>query len=774
MRALIVVTLIAGGCARSTASPPAPGDAPAPAARLPGDAIAFRFVEHAGEAQVTGALDEAWRALAYPAKVLRPYGGLRGAAAFRVVELALADADVKTYGQPGHAHQTSAARYDPVWNRTRAVYESKSALFAPSPSRYRFSVPPIAGGVLRLAIAIAPGSDEAEFVVEADGRRVWARAIPRSESGSWIAEEIPVDSAREIVLATTGKGVGFWGYPVLIERDAGAAGANVIVVIIDTLRSDALAVMPRLQQLAERGLRCDQAITAATWTRPSLIAMLGGDLPTTIGQSAEEMIPADRERRRFYAVSPPLLPRLLASDGYLARAIGNNFFLLGYPQIGLDLGFDEVDDIRHPVLDTPAITAAAIAFLEAHAREPFLLQLHYDAPHWPYTPPPEYLARVTPPPGFPEDALARAYLAEAAYADEYLGRVVDALARLHLEERTLLVVLGDHGEIFDHAHSHTVEALHQPTLHHHGWSAYDEILRVPLVMAMPGTVPTARVTAQVSLVDVEPTILDVLGRPLRPGTRGRSLLPLARGVTESERVAFVEGQDVRAVRAGGWLYLRRSDGRLTRDDGTRVTVDEELYDLARDPLQHHDLARAGDPQLQQMRTLFARELPTAPVAPEPVLHLQIAPDVRPHIIEGTLRTDGTVSIRNAAGAEVTPLDAHTLALRLRDAALVEVVIDPPTAQVALTLTRDGMPIAPSEVLVGGFGLPLLAGARALVLDGERVTWLDAARAPVPGERGEVLLWRDPSTVTALPAVSARNNQEVGDMMRRWGYAQPGK
>ena len=208
-------------------------------------------------------------------------------------------------------------------------------------------------------------------------------------------------------------------------------------------------------------------------------------------------------------------------------AIGNNFFLLGYPQIGLTLGFEEVADIRDPVLDTPAISNAAIAFIEAHRDEPWFLHLHYDAPHWPYTPPPAYLTKVPAMP-FPADTMARAYLAEAAYADDYLGRVIDALDRLKLSERTLVVVVGDHGEVFDHAHAQTVEAMHQPTLHHHGWSGYDELLRVPLVFRMPGTVPKKTIAQQVSFVDLEPTIRELAGIAPREGARGRSLVPLWR------------------------------------------------------------------------------------------------------------------------------------------------------------------------------------------------------------------------------------------------------
>jgi len=602
------------------------------------------------------------------------------------------------------------------------------------------------------------------------------RAVPATLAGTWSALTQPLPpGAHEIALVTHGTSPAFWGDPLLVDRGAGRPGPNVLFVVIDTLRIDALPAMPRLRALAAEGASFTQAITAATWTRPSVLAMLGGDLPTALGQGAEEMIPSDGDRRRFYAIAPPLLPRVLAERGRRSVAIGNNFFLLGYPQIGLTLGFEEVADIRHPVLDTPAITNAAVAFLESHRDEPWFLHLHYDAPHWPYTPPPAYLAKVPAMP-FPADAMARAYLAEAAYADDYFGRVIDALDRLKLSDKTLVVVVGDHGEVFDHAHSHTVEALHQPTLRHHGWSGYDELLRVPLVVRMPGTVPAAQVAAQVSLVDIEPTIRALCGIAPRPGARGRSLAPLWRGAAEGERVAFVEGQDVRAVRAGGWAYLRRGDGRLLLDSGARVDRSEELYDLAHDPAQHDDLAHKAPADLARMRALFDREAPTPRDAPVAVVHLRVAPDARPHVVDGILRSDGAISLRGVAGAEASPVDAHSVRLILRGAAEVDLAIDPPTARLELSLRRDGTPLSPAQLLLGEFALPLLAGAERLALEGERLTWIDAARPPLPGERGEVLLWRDPSPITslALPAAAAKSSSEVAGMMRRWGYAQPGK
>ena len=782
MRRAAVALLLLAGCGRSPtrSAHAAPSAKPAVAiAHAPGDAIAYRFVDHAGEATVASPpLAEAWRALAYPAKLVDPYTGLRGDQIFRVAELALADADVASYGTPHPIAPAKARtlRFDPVWNRTRAVYESKRSLFAPGQTRYRFSVPACAHGELQASLAVVPGGGDVDFVVEVDGAPQLRKTIPAAQAGAWIAVTQPLGpGAHEIALVTDGQSTAFWGDPVIVDRGAARPTPNVLFVVIDTLRVDALPAMPRLRALAGEGVSFTQAITAATWTRPSVLAMLGGDLPTALGQGAEEMIPSDGDRRRFYAIAPPLLPRIFEARGYRSVAIGNNFFLLGYPQIGLTLGFEEVADIRHPVLDTPAISNAAVAFIEAHRDEPWFLHLHYDAPHWPYTPPPAYLAKV-PEMTFPDDPMARAYLAEAAYADDYLGRVIDALDRLHLSERTLVVVVGDHGEIFDHAHSETVEALNQPTLHHHGWSGYDELLRVPLVMRMPGTLPQKTIGEQVSFVDIEPTIRDLVGIAPRPGERGRSLAPLWRGETEPERPAFVEGQDVRVVRAGGWAYLRRSDGRLVLDGGKRVVRAEELYDVVHDPAEHQDLAAREPAVLARMRALFDREAPTARDAPVAVVHLRVAPDERAHVVEGTLQSDGAIWVRGVAGAEASPVDAHTVRLTLRGAAQVDLAIDPPTARMTLALKRDGTPVAPRQVLLGEFALPLLADAAELRLEGERLTWIDAARPPVPGDRGEILLWRDPSPITplALPPAGGKSSSEVAGMMRRWGYAQPAK
>ncbi|HRI55443.1 MAG TPA: sulfatase, partial [Pseudomonadota bacterium] len=503
-------------------------------------------------------------------------------------------------------------------------------------------------------------------------------------------------------------GMAVWGTPEVWAEGAGAKAPNLLLILVDTLRADAAGEMPRLQEYAQRsGVQFTQAITAATWTRPAVLALLGGDLPSAIGQNAEDMIPKERDRQRFYALDRHLLPRILHEQGFLVSAIGNNFFLLGYPQIGLSLGFDEVADVRHPVLDSPAITRAALQYFARHKRRPFFLQLHYDAPHWPYSPPPEYLARVPArdavalaggpltseakagaAPSF--DPQARAYLAEAAYADAEVAKVLAGLQKEGLAERTLVVIFGDHGEVFDPRHNHFVLALKQPTLYHHGWSAYDETLRVPLVIGMPGRLPAGVVVAdQVRLTDVAPTILEALGLPsLRGalpgglGASGQSLVPLIQGEREpAERPAFVEGQNVRALRADGFLYLRRSDPRLQRapasatasaGSGPVQLVPEELYSLKDDPRQHKNLLigprdLAVERALGAMRAAFARNSPPLPEALLPVTHLLLALGGGPaRVLAGVISSaDAQLSVAGVSGCEVSPLGPGRLEVTLR-------------------------------------------------------------------------------------------------------------
>lgn len=856
----------------------------APPAQLPGERLVARLCDRAGEARLTHGergLSQTLAALDTPYKLVSPYSGLRGEAALRVVEVAVTEPDVERYPAPPRPTDAAAGgerptadrqapRFDPVWNRYRGVYESKLALLAPPSSCYRFRLALPQGAkaaTLSFAAAVIPpqavpkgGGAPLDLTVLFDDKELWRQRVGPTQGGRWLPAEVALpaspeakpggDGQRELALcsqpAAEGPlaGTAVWGAPEIWAPEQGAAAPNLLLIIVDTLRADALPAMPRISQYARSGARFTQAITAATWTRPALLGLLGGDLPSAVGQNAEDMIPKERDRQRFYALDRKLLPRVLREAGLKVAAVGNNFFLLGYPQIGLSLGFDEVDDVRHPVLDSPAITRAAVQFLRKNRDRAFFLQLHYDAPHWPYSPPPEHLAQVTagqtaelsglgeapkapagtPGTSGPVDPQARAYLGEAAYADAQVAEVLQELGRLKLDQRTLVVILGDHGEVFDSRHSHFVQALKQPTMYHHGWAAYDEVLRVPLVMAMPGRLPAGRVIDdQVRLVDVAPTVLESLGlwekRAALPGgasAEGQSLVPLLLGEREpAERPAFAEGQNVRALRQGGFLYLRRPDPRL-RAAPANVTattpsgvgpvrmVTEELYDLSSDPRQHRDLlAGPRSPEIERtlarLRAEFVQRAPRPPEARLPITHLALAAGSGARVLSGVLLSeDPQLSLLGVRNGEVTPQQPGRLEVLLRSGGQLDVQVDP-GAKLTLALTLDGLPLGREQLLIGPYGLPLLASSVSpgapvppdlavssaqsdadelpqIVLGGGALSRLVAAYPPVLGERGEVLMWRDQSSpgaaATTLSRPAASTQSEVATMMRDWGYSQP--
>ena len=171
------------------------------------------------------------------------------------------------------------------------------------------------------------------------------------------------------------------------------------------------------------------------------------------------------------------------------------------------------------------------------------------------------------------------YCAEVEHADRELGRLLAALRSRFDAEGTLVVVVGDHGEgLGDHDLVGHIEQL------------YDSLLHVPLVLWAPGVLPAGVVVDEpVGLVDVWPTVAELLGLPPPAGARGRSLVPLVRGAARSAAPLLAQtfrpeaAHDLEALFEGGHKLVREPEsGRL------------ELYDLRADPGELTNLA-AADP-----------------------------------------------------------------------------------------------------------------------------------------------------------------------------------
>ena len=145
-------------------------------------------------------------------------------------------------------------------------------------------------------------------------------------------------------------------------------------------------------------------------------------------------------------------------------------------------------------------------------------------------------SRTSPPVPYDQLFADRPYDGEIAYADESLGTLLDRLKRDGLYDRTLVVFTADHGEGLSEHDELT-----------HSYLLYDSTLHVPLVMRGPGVAPGRRVAGRVRLVDVAPTVLDVLDIPVPADMQGRSLEPLLSGRLRRARGAHALRRDALAA-----------------------------------------------------------------------------------------------------------------------------------------------------------------------------------------------------------------------------------
>ena len=406
----------------------------------------------------------------------------------------------------------------------------------------------------------------------------------------------------------------------------GRTPRRIVLVSVDTLRADALSAYrpggtgrrtPAIDALADDGLQFELAYSPAPWTLPSLVSILTG------------LAPAAHQAVGFESGLGPATTTLaerLAARGYHTAAIVHNDLLS--PKRGLSQGFAEYMDLTEPwfggsvgaallqrVLpatfpprswpSTADHTNTVLEWLDRNADRDFFLWIHYFDPHAPYAPPREYLAGAPPAgvsPTFAEgfegqkvsmegvvvpDATERRWVrelydAEARYVDASLGRLVAWLKQRALYDDTLLVLTSDHGEEFwEHG------ALG------HGHSMYDEVLRVPLVVKLPGARQRGVLPGPVSTVAVTPTILDLAGVPysdqdmsspsLRPLFDGRTAA--AAPIVSTSQMLFDRRETVRFDR---YRYI------VSRVDGR-----EELYDLDSDPVERQSVAPARPEEVRR-------------------------------------------------------------------------------------------------------------------------------------------------------------------------------
>lgn len=282
----------------------------------------------------------------------------------------------------------------------------------------------------------------------------------------------------------------------------------VVVISIDTLRSDRLPAYgydgvetPAVDRLAADGVVFEHAYAHAPTTLPSHASILTGLLPGEHGARDNGGFTVDE--------SVPTLAGTLAGIGYRTGGFVSAFPIRA--ATGIARGFDVYDDdfaadpgaglgeIQRP---GAATLARALDWLDEPSEAPPFLFFHLFEPHRPYEPPPPFAARFEP------------YDGEIAESDRVVGELLDELRERGLYAPALVVLLSDHGEsLGEHGEAG------------HGIFVYRPVIQVPMIVKLPdGARAGDRFSTAVQLVDVVPTVLDLLGLEPPAPLPGRSLV----------------------------------------------------------------------------------------------------------------------------------------------------------------------------------------------------------------------------------------------------------
>jgi arylsulfatase A-like enzyme/Tfp pilus assembly protein PilF len=348
---------------------------------------------------------------------------------------------------------------------------------------------------------------------------------------------------------------------------------NVLVVTLDTTRADRLGPYgfdsvrtPVLDRLAREGVVFELAASAAPLTQPSHATLFTSRLPPAHGVRDNGVAALGDEE--------VTLAETLKGAGARTGAFIGAYVLdsrWGFDQ-GFDTYVDDFDLSQHRAISLGGIERrasdvvdSALEWFRRSEKQRFFAWLHFFDAHAPYSPPEPYRTQYA----------GRGYAGEIAYVDSQLGRVVDALASGDLLDRTIIVIVGDHGE-----------SLGEHGEGAHGFFLYEGVIHVPLIIRTPYPATRGRrVKELVRTIDVMPTILDLLGMQSPPTAVGRSLVGPMTGLP-AEPGSEAYSESLYPLNQFGWSDLKAlRSGRFKYIDAPRP----ELYDLEQDPKEKNNL-----------------------------------------------------------------------------------------------------------------------------------------------------------------------------------------
>jgi len=566
--------------------------------------------------------------------------------------------------------------------------------------------------------------------------------------------------------------------------EADPALPNIIVYLVDTLRADHLGcygyarpTSPTIDGLAADAVIFDNAYTQASWTKPAVATLFTGLYPSRHGAV-----------RREHALrgDVPTMAEVLRGVGYSTVAVISNPNIL--PVYGFDRGFDEFVDVESVQRTARAadVHRAVLETLDEHPRRPLFLYIHTRDPHDPYEPPPPYdtIFADAPVPGSAgagSDTTVRRralYDGEIAYGDAELAVLIEHLRSVGLWDSSVVVFLSDHGE-----------ELGGRGGWGHGTSLFEEQIHVPLIVRIPDGVRGGRVEHPVRLVDILPTLCELLGVDAPEGLDGQSFAGLLDGKPADgyDPTMYAELNNDRHVVSS----LTTGRFKLIERQSPTVQAGRRLFDLSDDPAEVHDLS-ADEPATAG---LLRQEMTRVEARLNHGIYLEIC--------NGTSRDErhrvrGSIEVIGGRFERVIPTDLEDgdrldvtedgvrleLDVRLRsrdnpigqrpfvirDVDRFRLLPSPESQTLEIDLSIDGEPAGPKQLLIGqGFThdgpLPLVVPVQDQHL--QLSTSGHALRTPVLAPWP--YCWLFSIAQVSVPQVEA--DDELEDRLRALGYVE---
>ena len=368
-------------------------------------------------------------------------------------------------------------------------------------------------------------------------------------------------------------------------------GPNIILISIDALRADHLScygyhrnTSPNIDRLAREGTLFKNGFSQATWTIPSHASIF-------LSQYAWRH-KLDSPEKRLHSL-PTMLAEILKNENYATAAFTGGVWISS--RYGFDQGFEIYEDgipgkQRHYGISF--YIDKLLSWLESVRNKKFFLFIHTYDVHEPYNPPAPYFdlytkgrceeiktskgimvkrldaLKLTPK---EIDYIMAVYDGGINYFDDQLEKIFEKLDQLGIDKTTIIIITSDHGEAFrehgklDHCHKPYIEEVH-----------------VPLIMKGPGIPGNRTYDNYVQLIDIVPTILEILNIPQRKEMQGRSILPLMNNCEIEERFTTYSWggsgpQGPVSLRTRQWTYIMKHNGL------------DELYDRINDPKEQNNI-----------------------------------------------------------------------------------------------------------------------------------------------------------------------------------------